>query len=320
MSNSRSDNTTQADESDIEELFAGIDPLPEPPAQARAHAYTELQQEWSEMVRARKTGRQRRWLSVAATIVFAVALGWVAMPDRTQSWTTTVAAGEVRQHDLQVTGQLQLTNDDELLAASDARLTLANGADLRMREHAQIRWHSPERFTLITGMVYVDTADQADVVIDTPFGSIADIGTRFMVAVTADEVKVAVREGAAKLESQQAEYTAAARPGRSALLTVDAVSVQQSDEPSHHPRWGWIHNVTPGYQQSLVTDVLRSIGRDLGKQVEFASHGVEAAIAHHRVEGNLDGVTPRNALDLVTASANLVWQEDEETIRIDFHQ
>lgn len=319
--NSLSDES--ADEK-LAELLVDAGPRPQPSSDATARAYEILKSEWLTQVTARQTRtRQTRLISLSAvaavSLVALTTLFWFPGAEN-NSWQIQLANGSVvLNSQAYATPQtLTLSANDTLRTTSAARLQTVGGADVRLAANSQVKWRDEHSLYLSAGSAYVDTRELESFVIATDFGEVRDIGTRYMVSVDDERMVVAVREGAAEINSEFGLNTAIALPQTSALLYIDRSGAAQSVEPASNDRWNWIHAVPTGYLDRSVPEVLAQISRDLGKSVRFASRGVQATIASDTVQGNLINLRPRQALELVASSARLSWQESATFITIDF--
>ena len=316
----------ETDDEGLEQLLAGAGNRPEPTQDSSQRAYATLKLEWREQVKdrqARKLRRRFTSLSAAAAVTLAVvsALLWFpAGQDDSGSWQVQLASGTVSLNNLdEVTAQaLRIAPEDILRTTSAVRLETVSGADLRLAANSQVQWVNEHSVYLSQGSAYVDTHDRADFSINTQFGQVRDIGTRYMVVVDDQGLIVAVREGAAEVDSEFGRNTATAQAQTAALVYIDRSGAAQTTEATSDERWNWIHTVPAGYESRSIPAVLQQIGRDLGKQIRFASRGVEATIANEIVQGELNNLHPRQALELITRSAQLNWQEDATFVTIDF--
>jgi ferric-dicitrate binding protein FerR (iron transport regulator) len=323
-----SHSNNETDDEDLEQLLTGAGKRPEPTTDSSERAYATLKSEWQEQVEDRQATTLRRRLvslSAAAAVTLAVVSALLWFPagqsgSDSGSWQVQLAGGSVslNNRDVGTAQVLRIAPEDNLRTASAVRLETATGADLRLAANSHVQWVNEHSVYLSQGSAYVDTHDRADFSINTRFGQVRDIGTRYMVVVDDQGLLVAVREGAAEVDSEFGRNTATAEAQTAALVYIDRSGVAQTTEPTSDERWNWIHAVAAGYENRLIPVVLHQIGQDLGKQIRFASRGVEATIANDTVQGELNSLHPRQALELITRSAQLSWQEDASFVTIDF--
>lgn len=316
----------QADsDAELQALLSNAGTRPQPSAEAEQAAFNKLHAAWQTKVAEHKKQQQRRWLSIAsaaAAVVLAVFATTVWTPQQAGEWQVQLAAGSIKLADQPLTApQIFMPAQNQTLhAVAPTRLVSSQGADLRLAQGTTVHWLDQTNLQLDAGRIYVDTKDLSDFSISTEFGTVRDIGTRYMVDLNTNRLSVAVREGATEIASEFGQHTAHAKPMMAAIVHVDRSGLEIDVEPTSDQRWNWIHEVSSGYSERTVPALLSAIGRDLGKQVSYASHGVEATVANATVAGTLTGLAPREALQLVARSAELDWQEAENTIVIDFHQ
>ena len=314
---------------DLQALLSDAGARPQPSSAAAQAAFAELRAEWHAKAAAHRKQRQRRRLTVmsaAAVVVLAVftTISW--QPLQNPSWGVELASGDVTIDGQPISGTrgaathtLDLQQGDVLSTRTAARLTLPSGTDLRLAAGSSVRWLNENSLYLSAGSAYVDTKNVSSFDIQTEFGHVRDIGTRYMVVLETGSMSVAVREGAARIESVFGTDTALAAAQHAAVVHIDRSGVQSKREPASAARWDWIHAVAPGYADRRVPGLLEAIGKDLGKRVDYSSHGVQAAVANATVQGSLAGMPPREALLLVTRSAGLTCQENDESIIVGFN-
>ncbi len=311
-------------EAELAALLTEAGKRPEPALQVQQTAYRALHTEWQQKVRLHRQQRQRRWvsvMSVAAVVTLTLSVGLLWMPQSDSVMRVHLASGDLTVNGVLHTQDrsLELPLNSRLQAHTAVRLTTAEGADMRLAEGSLLAWQDLHNLHLDAGSVYIDTHERSDFTIKTAFGSVRDIGTRFLVATDTNAMQVAVREGAAQVHSDFGQYTARAQPLEAAVLQVTTTGMTPSTETTAHPRWDWIHAVSAGYEEQTVPALLHAIGRDLGKPITWANRGVEVTLANATVSGQLQDLPPRAALQLVSRSAGLKWQEFENRIDIDFN-
>jgi|GEM_PF-1497653 ferric-dicitrate binding protein FerR (iron transport regulator) len=322
MSNSKQDNLET--DKDLANLLTDAGARPLPSMSAQQAAYRALREDWQDKVQEHRQQRSRRRtsvLSAAAAVVLTVMAGLLWVPQAESQWQLQLASGElfvdgVLMEDI---GNLVLEGNETLEASTAVRLSTPVGADLRLAAGSVMQWQDAENLQLSSGSLYIDTKERSDFNVQTAFGVVRDIGTRYMVSTDAETMHVAVREGAAEVDSTFGRYIAEAQPLQAAVLEVTAVGVAERVETTADSRWDWIHQVSSGYSERPVPALLDAIGRDLGKQVSYASRGVEATVTNTTVTGELEGLSPRDALHLVAQSAGLQWQEQANHIVVDFN-
>lgn len=283
---------------DLQTLLEGIAPRPEPPPAVRARVWSAVEGEWHRH-------KRRRWhvpAALAATLLMAVVAGFLV----------TSRSGEVRiqvtdtgglwvdgiLHD-QAGEALTLGSDTVLETDGSTRLIAAGGVEIRLRGGTRVTWLKPSAVELEQGSIYVDTGGRSHLQVSTPLGVVADVGTTFMVTLDGDAMEVAVRDGTTSIDTDRGTYLAQAHDHEGDVVTVGPSRITASAEPASAGRWQWIHAVNPGYAHREVMPLLQAIADDLGVGLEFASPAVRAAALKGRLEGNLNGLGPEEALNVV---------------------
>jgi hypothetical protein len=308
---------SDTDES-IEELLRGISPRPEPPDDVRARVFEAVGQEWQ----ARKSKRFRPLLALAASIAVAVIIGLthVEFDDSFGVQLAESASLWVADEHLEAGGQqLKLVPGTAMVAEAASRLVTQTGADLRLRAGTEIHWLAPDVITLNTGSVYFATEGTASFQIRTPMGVVKDIGTRFMVTLKEGELEVAMRDGITEVATERGIYMAKADRLSGDVVRVAANRITVGPEPASDNRWAWIHDVHPGYSETGVAALLKAISGDLGLSMEFSSPAVMASVMSAQLDGDLSGLPPEDALQVVLRTSGLqVVEEGPQRLLIGF--
>ena len=203
----------------------------------------------------------------------------------------------------------------EIVSRTASRWVSEHGVDVRLAGNSRVRWVRPDEIDLLEGTVYVATEGADRFAIDTPFGRVVDIGTRYQVRADARGVEVAVREGRVRLSSEHGEALSdEVGEGTAAILSADEGGVSGSTEPGAAGRWAWIHDAPAGYASDEPLVLLREIARDLGKRLQFTSAGVQASLALERVDGDFSGMAPLQALQILGAATNIDWRDEGDAI------
>jgi ferric-dicitrate binding protein FerR (iron transport regulator) len=305
-------------EQDLDALLKRALPRQEPPVDVRTRVLAAVEQEWQQY-------KRRRWrlpAALAATVLMAVVTGLLIM--------RPTAAVEVRISDtggLWVDGILHDTSGVVLSIGRGVSLEAAGGTrlvaghtELRLREGTRIKWLEPGAVDLERGSIYVDTRGRSRLRVHTPLGVVSDVGTTFMVTLDGDAMEVAMRDGTTMVDTPHGSYTARAGDHYGDVVTVSPERLSARAEPASAERWQWIHAVHPGYSRRDVVPLLQAIAADLGMALEFASPAVEAAALRGRLDGDLSGLAPAQALKVVLATTGLARRRSTpDRLIIEFH-
>lgn len=131
------------------------------------------------------------------------------------------------------------------------------------------------------------------VVIDTPFGSVRDIGTQFQVRLLAGEERIAVREGRVELQGRtvaEGNELIASRSGfRTGVAAPDA--------------WAWVERAAPPIRLEGMTlgEALQRIAREKGLRLDWHAAPTARDI---RMRGNAP-LSIAEALEVATAATSV---------------
>jgi ferric-dicitrate binding protein FerR (iron transport regulator) len=302
----------------IESLLERAAPRPEPPAAVRARVLAAVEGEWRRQ-------KRRRWrLPVGLAAALALAVVALLLAGREPNIPVHVS----HTGGAWVDGRLLASGGADLLlepgavleARAPTRLTAGARTEIRLRAGTRLAWLAAEHVALEQGTIYVDTHGRGQLRVRTEFGEVRDVGTRFMVTLRDGGMEVALREGAAAIDTEHGRYTARARAQRGEVVLVRGDGVVAQLEPASAERWSWIHQVHPGYSSREILPLLRQISEDLGVALEFRSPAVEAAALQGRLEGDISGLEPAQALEVVLATSGFaVERPAPDRLVIGFH-
>ncbi|HEX6203078.1 MAG TPA: FecR family protein [Thermoanaerobaculia bacterium] len=267
--------------------------------------------------------RRAVWLPLAALLALALGIGaW---------WALSRGAGAApvaRVEAVRGTLTANATEGDSPLAAgavvergtrlcttggkSGARLRLAGGVELRLDGDTCVRAEAGERVALLRGGLYADTGAAggsrgAALAVDTPFGTVRDVGTRFAVRLLAAGVAVAVREGAVLVgDGHRAEA------GEGLLLGRDG-TVERRAVPPWGPEWSWVVETAGGFaiEGRTLADFLDWSVRESGWHLRYADAGLAAEAEGIVLHGDLGALRPDEAPFVVLPGAGLEGRLDD---------
>jgi ferric-dicitrate binding protein FerR (iron transport regulator) len=287
---------------------------PEPRAEDYERVLTASRAAWLDKVRAR---RRTRWLqALAASIVLGVAVTLGIIETTPSPPAATVAQRSGRVELLAADGRwLPLSTVLQAVApgsrlrtagAAGAVLALERGATLQLHSLTEVRLASATRIELAAGTVYYDSGvtGAPPVEIATLFGTIRDVGTQFEVFAAAAGVRIRVREGAVEVLDSAAAAPLTGSAGEQVSVD-DRGMVDRRAFPTDAPEWDW----TAALADTLlvdgrsVFDVLSWVARETGKTLRFADAAAEQRARSETLSGGGAPLTPREALDVVVATA-----------------
>lgn len=288
----------------LESLLKRAAPRPEPPAEVRERVLRAVEREWRRQ-------KRRRWrLPAALAASLLVALGALVLlvqapdiPVQVSHTDGVLVAGRLLESG---GASLELAPGTVLETQGPTRLVAGTRTEIRLRAGTRLAWLEPELVALERGTIYVDTHGQGHLGVRTALGEVRDVGTRYMVTLHEGGMEVALREGATAIATEHGRYTARARDRQGDVVTVSGDGVVAEVAPASAERWAWIHQVHPGYSSREVLSLMRQIAQDLGLGLEFRSPAVEAAALQGRLEGDISGLGPAEALEVVLGTSGFV--------------
>jgi ferric-dicitrate binding protein FerR (iron transport regulator) len=280
-------------------------------------------------------GGARHWkrgvaLAAAAVLVSAIALTLVnglrqrgPLQAAAPIASTLFATGEVVfQHD----GQARAGRVGEELRPGTritthggrAAIVLANGVELRLDSNTDLTLDTGQSMSLARGALYLDSSHRtgpAETVAIVARGSvIRDVGTRYEVRLSDQELRVRVRDG--RVEVSSAFGIRAAEHG--GQLNVTASGILSGRASTSGADWDWIVRATPPPQLEgrPLPEFLAWAEREGGRPIRFADPALERANAATIVYGAIERLTVEEALDVVLPSCGLARRTDGDIITI----
>ncbi|HSK77564.1 MAG TPA: FecR domain-containing protein, partial [Thermoanaerobaculia bacterium] len=168
------------------------------------------------------------------------------------------------------------------------------------------------------GAVYVDSGGRASepLRLETPLGEVRETGTQYEVRLGAGSLRIRVREGSVALQTADGLHTVGAL---TELETDGRGSVATREIPRSGPAWEWIDGVTPRPDLEGLTAraFLDRIAREGGWTLEFASEEAARIAAETRLQGDVSGMTPEQALEAVLPTCGLVHRIEDGRLIVD---
>ena len=267
-------------------------------------------------------------MAAAAVLIVAIAL--------TVNWRLERGARQAAPiaSTLFVTNQVVFQHDgqsragrvgDELMSgtritthAGRVAIVLGNGVELRLDSNTAVTLDTEQSISLDSGALYLDssrrTGPPEPVTIVARGSRIRDIGTRFEVRLSDQELRVRVRDGRVEVSSafgtREADRGGQLRVTPSGIL-AGSTSISGAD-------WDWIVRATPPPQLEgrPLPEFLEWAEREGGRPIRFADPAVERANTTTIVYGAIDSLTVEEALDVVLPSCGLARHTDGDVITI----
>ena len=264
----------EKDDADIAALLARIGKRSDPPSDLRNRVLQASHVELQRTLRRRRS-RVGALAAIAATLLVVVsitfysrmpdggpAIGWVAEA----SGDASLMSGAVRQ------GAEVSTSRGYL------RIMLYSGISVRLDEGTHVEFGADDTLNLKVGRLYVDSAGAPTILVETPRGSITDIGTQFEVVVDVDRLAVTVREGSVIYSNGGTETALHANSGWGDLLVASSAGLRQSTRATTDQEWDWTLSTSTGLgRRNTVAAIVNWIARERGFEVEWDSESTQVA-------------------------------------------
>jgi ferric-dicitrate binding protein FerR (iron transport regulator) len=320
------------DEIAIEALLSRASPRPAPPEDEVARVREAVRADWRRSAKKHRMKVQLSRFAVAASVIAAAFLALNALQTNGVAPVTVAAldrqVGLVRivgeNSDLVDGSELTRVTAGQVLSTGQeagASLSWLEGGVLRIDAETRVEFVSATEIRLHNGRIYYDSAPtlgagsaphREPLTIDTEFGTVTHIGTRFMTQVDRDSVTVSVRDGIVRTTSKSGVDTDVG--SREQLQLGRGGPTAKVNVRPYGSSWEWIERVTPevSLDGRSVLDFLGWVSSETGLGVTFDSATAEEFARRETLNGQLD-VTPRQALEIWMLATDLDWRIDEET-------
>jgi len=308
-------------EHDIERVLKAAGRRERAPAEVENAVREHLRAEWRAIV-AERRGR-RRWIAgfaMAASLLVAVLGAWLAT-DRPVA-QVPVATMAVALDDVEIRGSWlrgwqragagrTLSADDTLRTGANGRaaLVLAGIASARLDHGTRLRIAAADRLIIESGALYVDAGAGASgdtrLAVETPAGVVRHVGTQYEVRVEGTGVRLRVREGRVQWRSN-AGLVENGRAGEQLTIAADG-AVSRAHAARFGETWDWIASTTPAIdiEGRPLAEFLEWAGRELGREIVFATPAVAEEASSIVVHGSIEGLTPVQALEAVLETTSV---------------
>jgi ferric-dicitrate binding protein FerR (iron transport regulator) len=193
-----------------------------------------------------------------------------------------------------------------------AAIVLANGVELRLDSNTDMTLDTEGSMSLSSGALYLDSSHRTrppDAVSIVARGTvIRDIGTRYEVRLSEQELRVRVRDGRVEVSSAFGMREADA----GGQLRVTSSGIVSGRAATSGADWDWIVRAIPPPQLEgrPLPEFLAWAEREGGRPIRFADPALERANAETIVYGAIESLTVEEALDVVLPSCGLARRSD----------
>jgi ferric-dicitrate binding protein FerR (iron transport regulator) len=197
-------------------------------------------------------------------------------------------------------------------------IVLANGVELRLDSDTVVTLDTARSVSLTRGAIYLDSSHRTGppetVAIVARGTVIRDIGTRYEVRLSDQELRVRVRDGRVEVLSSFGIREA----DRGGQLRVTSSGILAGRAPTSGADWDWIVRAMrpPQLEGRPLTEFLAWAEREGGRPIRFADPALERATAATIVYGAIERLTVEEALDVVLPSCGLARRNDRDIITI----
>ena len=199
-----------------------------------------------------------------------------------------------------------------------AAIVLATGVELRLDSDTAITVDTGRRVSLTRGAIYLDSSNRKGppepIEIVARGTVIRDIGTRYEVRLSDQELRVRVRDGRVEVVSAFGMREA----DRGGQLRVTSSGILSGRASTSGADWDWIVRAIrpPQLAGRPLPEFLAWAEREGGRPIRFADPALERSNAATIVYGVIDRLTVEEALDVVLPSCGLARRTDGEVITI----
>ena len=311
-------------EQELERLFAHARPRQAPPPADEAFIRAAVESEWDALMGRR--ARARRFAAfAAAAAVAALAIGvgttLYEMPEAPLLATVERAQGAVEitaEGGAPVQASVGTPITAGMLVATgsgQAALRLSGRGSLRLAAGTRVRLLDAREAELVAGLAYYDSeGGTSALTVQTPHGTVRDVGTQFFTRVLEDRLEVGVRDGSVAIARDA--FTAEVASGEK-LIVPEGGAARREPLPTFGAEWAWVEPLAPPFaiDGRRVAELLVWVAEQTGHELAYADADVERLAATTVMRGSID-LDPLAKLAAVLATTDLEHSIDDGTILI----
>lgn len=258
-------------------------------------------------------------LAMAASMIFAFLI-WPAPPANVAPESHSVVRSVLGLNKVQQANGERALHTGGSLFVGDRLQTSSNGLAAIERGSHRIRINAntkleltPDGVRLAEGQIYVDDLPSAatmddGIVVDTEFGRISDIGTQFMVTISADKNTASVREGTIKIQTEFQTLTAEASTIHARQIELGKETLSSRNTRRYGREWNWIQSLPALFSLNgrSVDEYLAWVSKETGLGITYDSAEVQTEAGQILLSGELSASTrPEDSLAQVLATTRL---------------
>ncbi len=208
------------------------------------------------------------------------------------------------------------------LVAGDARvaLTLGDALSLRLDRNTRVRFLAEDLVELREGSVYVDPGGfnlPPSLRIRTPFGTVAHVGTQYLVTVSGGETRVRVREGRVIITPTDLTVGSIGMTAGEELRAVGRTVTQLRGLPSSGPEWDWSASIGAPFdiEGRPLSEFVAWLAREHGWQIRYVDQATQQHAQEIRLHGAASGSDAR-AIERVALITGVPLTEHEGVLLV----
>jgi len=211
-------------------------------------------------------------------------------------------------------------------AEATCELVFGEGTLVRFRGGSDVILAGLDRLRIRRGALYVDNRDHTvRMLVETPFGTVTDVGTQFLVAVTPDALTVALREGRVEIDAMGVPpLEARVDHGAGALVHMTrGAGVRQSRLETTDAYWTWTRDAASPFELSgsTVDQFLHWTSRESGLELHYASDIVRTQARQTTLTGGDIGVpAPSQLAEILTDATQYQSRVEGNVLTVDFRR
>lgn len=280
----------------------------------------------------RQRARRRRHalgallVAAAAAVVIVVALArrtespLRVLPPPAPAARLTAATGVITQGEsrapVNVGDEAAVGSAFETGAGALATFSLLDGGEVRANEQTRIRFIGVREIQVERGAIYLDGGSRhRSLVVQTPFGAVRDVGTRFEVAAVDGAWRVRVREGLVLVERGDVRRQAGA--GQE-LMIESSGRIVERPAATYGADWNWVVHAAPAFQIEgrTLPEFLDWVVRESGRRIEFSSDELRGRTSGTILHGSIDNLTAEEALGVVLPTCGFSHRIESQRVLV----
>jgi ferric-dicitrate binding protein FerR (iron transport regulator) len=319
------------DEIDVVRWLRLTSPRPVVETERTARVRAAVHQAWRNALKQRQR-QYRMWWTAAAAIALVSTMGawmWNRGVEPTPSPRSAVGvvlalsgASPVMMRTPEGARPLQV--GDAVSLGADVRTNapaslswLEPRVQVRVDANTNLRFNGPRVVFVERGRVYFDTGSNGAraIEVQTPRGTVHDVGTRFEVRVSDVNMRVRVRDGAVKVT----RGSVAREGGAGTELTVTGEAIVERTIATSDTDWAWITRAGPRFvlEGQTLESYLQWVSIEGGWTVRFADDRRGRETRNTVLHGSIDGLSPAESLEVVLPTCGLTHRMEGDVVTID---